>query len=466
MKSRAQAIKFFLPFFFLLFLFIPNKNISADVFDLSFTLTEGGYRLELDSANPHKGVKLEVTSDIAAQYEITANIIRPLENKDNADKLIGDNFVFRGLIGTNKFGNLRVPTNDSPVRNGDVLYVSNTAGSADSFTLVYGIINTDELMPGIYFGRIGFSLRPISAARQAVTKILDVYINVEQGAEAKIEITPLNSLSVISLNSQKENLQSADVSVKISGIFKDLFSIKQVITNPLESVEGNQINPQAITFVVKEINKGQAPAQETPLSRQAQTIYTSSSAGDYDDNFTVTYKLSDSAEEKAGKYRSRIQFFLDEEGKGQRLIETLDLELEIERIFDFSITPQDNLAGISFANLKPNEPSRQNEVVIEVLSNIHKPYQISQNVYADLTSKEGHTIAPKYFTVRTEGFTDTKGILRVLVAQEVKKGDTILFVSDGLGAPDRFKIIYGLTCPNDIKAGDYVTRIVYSLLEI
>lgn len=466
MKNKAQLTLKFLPAFLLLFLFIPNKNIAADVFDLSWTLTEGGYRLELDSANPHKGVKLEVTSDIAAQYEITANIIKPLENKDNPDKLIGDNFVFRGLIGTNKFGNLRVPTNDSPVRNGDVLYVSNTAGSADSFTLVFGVINTDELTAGIYFGRLGFSLRPISATQQSVTKILDVYISIEQSDKSKIEITPLNSLSTIILNSQKENMQSADVSLKISGIFNELFNIKQVIANPLESAEGNRLAPSAINFSIKEVRKGRAPAQETPLSEQVQTIYTSASGGDYDDNFAITYKLADTTGERAGKYRSRIQYLLDEEGKTQRLLETLDLEIEIERIFDFIITPQDNLSGISFTNLKPKEPPRRNEVVIEVLSNMHKQYQISQNVYADLTNKEGYTIAPKYFTLKTEGLGDTKGMPKLPTAQEIKKGDTMLFISDSQGSPDKLKIIYELTCPMDIIAGDYTTRIVYSLLEI
>ena len=467
MKSTAQSIKLFLSCLTFLFVLIPNKLFAVDVLDLSWTLTEGGYRLELDSASPHKGVKLEITSNIATQYEVTASIIKPLENKDNPEKLISDNFVLRGLIGTNKFGNLRVPTNDSPLRTNDILYVSNTAGSPDSFTLVYGIINKEEIAPGNYFGRLGFTLRPVGSARQTVTKILDVYITIAQGEseKAKIEIAPLNSLRTISLNSQKENLQSADVSIKINGAFNDLFNIKQIVTAPLESNEGSQLDYSALNFIVKEVNKGQSLDQRTPLLAQAQAIYTSKPNGEYDNDFIITYRLSDIAKTKAGKYRSRIQYLLDETGKIPLLLETLDLEVELERIFDFILTPQDNLPGISFANLKPKEPPRKNEVIIEVLSNINKQYQISQNVHSDLTNKEGSVIAAKYFTLKTESI-DTKGTLKFPVPQEVKKGDTILFISDSAGAPDKFKLIYELTCPLDIIAGDYSTRIIYSLLEI
>jgi hypothetical protein len=50
--------------------------------------------------------------------------------------------------------------------------------------------------------------------------------------------------------------------------------------------------------------------------------------------------------------------------------------------------------------------------------------------------------------------------------EEVKRGSRVLFVSDGRGSPDKFKVIYKLSPSEDIMAGDYSTRITYTLLEI
>jgi len=41
-----------------------------------------------------------------------------------------------------------------------------------------------------------------------------------------------------------------------------------------------------------------------------------------------------------------------------------------------------------------------------------------------------------------------------------------LFISDEKGSPDKFKVIYELSIPPDLKAGDYSTRITYSITAI
>jgi len=61
---------------------------------------------------------------------------------------------------------------------------------------------------------------------------------------------------------------------------------------------------------------------------------------------------------------------------------------------------------------------------------------------------------------------ETKGTLKATEKQEAKKGDSILYISDNSGSSDKFKIVYELEGSLDIKAGDYATRISYSLLEI
>ncbi|MEW6101613.1 MAG: hypothetical protein AB1481_04905 [Candidatus Omnitrophota bacterium] len=463
---RRQPQKLLIPILVLALLGLCQTFSIADTFDLSYSLIEGGLRLELNPANPYRGVSLSVTSDVATRYEIVQRVIKPLENRDDPSQVIRDNFVYRGLSGTNHFGTLRVPTNDTQVRSEEILYVSNPVGAQDSFTLVYGIQRIEDVLPGQYYGRISYTLTPIGSSRQPVTKILEVYVNVsrEQAARPTIEISTARGGKTIQLSSRQEEFKQADVQVKINGNFRRLFTINQVITSPLESNEGNQLPYEAINFVVRDVDKGLAINQPTPLSAGVREIYSSSPSGDADSDFTVNYSLGDLSGEKAGRYRTNIQYYLEEAGVQQR-IETLTLEVENEKVFDLLVTPQDQRYSIVFSGLKVNEPPKINEVVIEIKTNMGKQYQVSQNLYSELTTAEGNSIPSRYFTLRTESVS-TKGTLKFPENQEVKKGESVLFVSDANGSSDKFKVVYELVSPPDILAGDYSSRISYTITEL
>jgi hypothetical protein len=467
MKKEAIFRLFLMGLTTIFLLLTPNNYVSAaDIFELNYTLTEGGYRLELNPATPYKGVKIEVSSDVSTRYEVVQRIITPLENRDNPSIVIRDNFVVRGLRGTNRFGNFRVPTEDTTVNSDEIFYVSDTAGDADTFTLAYGITQIQDITPGNYFGRISFILSPIDSTRSIVTKFLDVYVNISQGGETKpiIEIIPVSGLNAIVLDTKKEEEMVFDAEVKINGRFNNLFSISQFLNRPLESNEGNQLDYSAVNFETSGITKGMGMPL-MPLSNQRQAIYTSTPSAEAPESFVITYSLGDISGQKAGRYTSNIQYYLEQTDKPAAFLKSLNLEVNIERIFDIMITPQDEEGTIEFKNVKPKEPPKKNEVAVSVRTNIGKKYQVSQNVYSELMNKEGNTIPAKYFNLQTESL-DTKGTLMLTQKAEVKKGDSVLFISDDKGSADNFKVIYELAYPMDIKAGDYSTRITYSLSEI
>lgn len=439
----------------------------ADNFDLSYSLTEGGYRLELDAASPYKGLNLAVNSDVSCRYEIIQRIIMPIANRDKPASEVGQNFVMRGLRGSNKYGDLRVPSNDSPVRQDEVIYVSDASGTADSFTLIFGVARTDELVPGNYFGRIGFTLNPIGAARSPVTKFLDVYVTVtaEGTLATQIEISTSTGSKNIVLNPKREEMRSADILVKINRRSNRQFSIIQFLTQAFESEDGNRLDYEVLDFVVKEAKKGNSVNKATALSPGLQEIYISSAGGEADEYFIISYGLKDLSGQRAGRFRSRMQYLMEEAGFQSKL-DAIGIEIENERQFDLVITPSDQRYAIEFLNVKPNEPAQKSELVIEVLTNIGRRYQVSQEVNSELTSAKGKIIPQENFTLRTEGIDSTKGVLRFSANEAVKKGSTVLFVSDSLGSPDKFRVIYELESPQDLEAGDYSTRITYSLLEI
>lgn len=445
---------------------ITRYALAQDIFALSYSLTEGGYQLELNPANPYKGLNLEVSSNVATRYEVIQKILIPLENRDNPGTFIEDNFVVRGIRGINK-GTLHIPPNDIRVRSEEILYTSNTVGDADNFTLVYGLVNIEDISPGHYYGKIAFTLQPIGSARSIDIKYLDVYVTKGEEARAipRIEIITSTGAKTITLNSQKEGLQTFDVIVKINSSFKNLFSIVQSLVKPLESLEGNRLGERAVNFVVQGAKTGTAASLVMPLSIQQETLYTSGPSGQADESFIITYSLGDLSKEQAGRYSSLIQYFLEETGKMRIPLEKLMLEVENERLFELVVNLQDEKGLIEFRNLKPQEGPKKNEVIIEVKTNINQRYQVNQNLYSELTDKEGNIIPKEYFSLRTESL-DTKGTLKFPDKQPVQKGETVLFISDNNGSPDKFKVIYELTCPADLKAGDYSTRVRYSLAEI
>ncbi|MFA5145640.1 MAG: hypothetical protein WC723_06550 [Candidatus Omnitrophota bacterium] len=450
------------------FLSISLPVLAADIFNLSYTLTEGGYQLELSPINLYKGINLRVDTNIGKRYEIIQRIIQPLASRDNPGVTIQDNFVVRGISGSNRFGNLRISTGDMAVRSEEIIYVSDTSGDADNFSLVYGLINAGNLQPGYYSGRISFTLNPISSSQQQITRILEVYVSIlpEQGqVKPRIQISTSSGSKSITLNPKKEkNLGQGEVFIKINSTAKKQFSIVQFMPEPLESEVGDILDNEAVNFMVKNAEKGTAINMVTALTSSPQKIYTSGIDGSTDNYFVVAYILGDLSDKKSGKYKSRVQYLWEEAGE-QTKIDNLELVIDNERIFNLIATPGDQKYEIEFRGLKPSGPPKASEVILEVTSNTSKPYQISQEISSGLVNKEGLEIPAKYFTLRTENI-NAKRNLKFLEKQEVKKGNTILFVSDKSGKPAKIKVIYELTSPVDLRAGDYSANVTYSLLEM
>ncbi|MFA6217074.1 MAG: hypothetical protein WDL87_05415 [Candidatus Omnitrophota bacterium] len=441
---------------------------AADIFDISYSLTEGGFRVEFNQVNPAKGIKINVTSNVATRYEIELALVRPLENRDKPNVTIRDNFVVRGIRGTNQFGDFRLPSNDAPVRTSQAIYVSNTTGSADSITLVLSVNDITTLQAGYYTGQLSVTLKPIGSSRPYVVKYIDISATVPQ-AQTKdenksIQFSTVSGNKRIALNPKKTETQSGDILVTISGTFSQQFKIVQTILQPLESKEGNSLGYEAVKFAIKEATMGTAESLEKNLSSGRQILYSSLPDGKADKTFIITYSLNDLTKQTAGNYTTKIQFSLEEMGNLTNL-DTFTLELENERAFDLTIAPEDQLGSLEFRNLKPNQPAKPREVTLTIKSNIGKRYQVNQKLFTLLTSREGQIVPEANFTLKTESLS-TKGSLRYLQPQAIKEGEMTLLLSDAEGSPDSFKIIYELNFPKELKAGNYSTRITYSLSEI
>jgi hypothetical protein len=438
-------------------------------FDLSYLFNEGGSRLEFDRSNFSREITFTTLNDTPDnRYEIRQRIESPLRSRDNPSVTIGNNFVVRGFRGSNKYGDLRTPSGDIVVRNDELIYVSNPAGSADSFTLVYSIINSQEIAPGYYIGRISLIVNPINSSALPVTKVIEVYANIpNDGGSLSVSVAPAEGTNAIILNPYaSNNLPGASGAVvTVNGTFNGPFRIMQMLSSPIQSQEGKFIDSSNLLVSVPDAQKGVALKQPIPVSNNIQTIYSSRPDGSSDKAFTILYSLADPLNLVAGDYRSRIQYLLESSGK-QVNLGALDLEIRQERVFEISITPQDQRYSIDFANLKPTDGPRLNEVLIEVKSNLGRPYQVTQNVLSELTSSTGDKIPAKYFSLLTLAVNNTKGSMKIDRKIPVERGSQLLFISDSSGSADKFKVVYELICPADLRAGNYSSLITYTLTEI
>jgi len=463
-KMKKSRLIIIASLFFLTSVVLPQ--IASAIFNLSVSPYEGGFDLRFGkvsviSPETNKELVVSITSDIGKQYRIYQSILEPLNNSQGVT-IPYNNFYIYGLRGTNKFGTLSVEEQAPVSMSRSIIYTSNASGESDNFTLVYVLKGPFDVPAGQYRGRISFTIEPIDSSQSPVTSILNIFADIE--VESSVEVKTATGSSVITLNSGKENENSVDVLVEIKGGFGKQFRILQVMDQPLMSSEGNQLSNEAVTLLVKENKKGDALNTANNLTIGRQVVYTSSQRGDAD-SFVLTYSLGDISKEKSGKYRANVGYFVEGFGGARpSSINSLTLEVINERMFNLIVTPELG-SSLQFRDLKPQQPPRINEVGIKINTNIGKRYQVSQNVSSLFTDKAGNSIPSNFFTVRTES-VDTKGILKYPEKTEVKPGGMSLFISDNSGSPDAFKIIYELSIPSDLHAGDYSTTIVYTISEI
>jgi len=465
---------FLLPLVIFLFVFLPSLVFSLsieEIFDLSFTLTEGGInRMELNSANWFKGITIQVRkkrSDFNQQYELIQQTLISRKKGTLPEFNFLRNLVVRRITEVAPAGTFHIQSSNTPVSQSSRIYTSDGSGTGVTFTLVYGIERPEELAPGDYSVQINLILRPVGggATVAQITRIFFIEIRIPEEAkeQTEIEFITLSGLSRIYLNSRKEGKKSFDVQVKFNYPPRAGFTLSQILAEPMRSENGLELDPQRINFVVTQAKRGKATNVLTPLGDNKISLYTTDSGSSTDDSIIITYTFGDLSDVKAGRYHGRILYYLQEIGKPEEFKGGLDIELENERIFDLELSSEQERI-IGFYNIKPGETPQTKEVIITIKNNTGHRYQVNQDILQELTDAAGNKIPFEYFTMKLEEL-DTKGSLLIKQKEPVKKGSTLIYTSDAAGSSDKFKIIYELTVPTNLIAGDYTTQVSYSLVE-
>ena len=439
------------------------ENAWAD-FGISATPYEGGFDLRFGKiaaavAEVKKEITLKVTTDQGKKYRVFQELIVPLANTEG-QTIPYANLTFYTLQGSNSYGSLTTTQQLDMHRGRMLLYTSNSSGQGDSFVLVYGLTLPEDLPSGTYRGRFRFILETTDSSVAAQQINLNAVVTLESQAALEV-ITPLGG-KTIELRAGVLAQEKNEILFKITGNFGQTYRLTQFLPEPLRA-EARELPRGSVIFKVSEGRKGiMAPQDE--LHSGNTVLYTSNPRGE-GDNILVSYQLAEPLEVKAGSYRGRIRFLMESAAPLKGIEEpTLDFLVNIEPTFELTVSPETG-GRIEFRDLKAEQQPQVNEVVVEVATNLGKPYQLSQKVENLLTSKEGKTISQENFVFYEEKITEG-GVLKQPSRVPVEVGETTLFVSDEKGSTAKFKIIYELTIPRDLTAGNYSSQITYSISEL
>jgi len=442
--------------------FLVFENAWA-AFTLSATPFEGGFdirfgKLRAEVPEVKKEITLRVTTDQGKKYRVYQELVTPLRNSEGQE-IPYNNLQFYTLQGSNSLGSLTT-TQEQGVRRGrSLLYTSNTQGQGDSFILVHTLSLPEGLPSGTYRGRFQFTVETTDGSQ---VQRININAVVTLESSASVEVSTSSGSRTIELKAGDLLAQKNEVLFEVTGSLGRTYRITQSLVDSLRS-DGEELPQGSVIFKVSEGRNG-AVAGEGSLSRRDETLYTSSPHGDAD-TILVSYKLTEPLNASAGTYRGRIQFFIE----GAASLKTtssfsFNFVVKIDPTFELNVSPETG-GRIEFRDLKPQEQAKINEVIVEVNTNLGKPYQISQKVERLLTNKDGTTISKERFVFRQEKITDG-GILKQPSNTPVEIGETTIYISDGKGSPANFKIIYELTVPEDLRAGNYSSNITYSISEL
>ncbi len=405
-----------------------------------------------------KEVRFRIISTEPKQYQVTQRLLEPLEN-EKGEILDGQVIFFTTQSGSNSSGTLYFE-NKQPLGFAEQLfYTSDPLGSSDAFTVYYKIVPDQLTRFGNFQGKILYTVRSIGSGTQNET-VLNV--SLESSGELKITTRGSSGENLVRLNSNRSEQTSGFFKITFNDQFAHDVQIYQEVLEPLKDELFQELGPQSVQFYVDSPKEGESRYQTlSDIDPQKKLIY----SGKVQTNtITIHYALNMEEIEnlKAARYQGTLRYLVISDNIKKNF--NISIHVSIQPIFKMTVNFPDE--GVSFKNLLPNGPPQTREVVVDVKSNLGKPYLVNQDVDFSLANEKGKEFVQDYFTMKEIFIKGTAGNVKFHDFVPVSEKSTPIYSSDKQGSSARFKVIYQLRPYPKMVPGNYATSIRYSLLEI
>ncbi len=436
-----------------------SPSCFADI-SLSVNPVDGSNSLRFDKI-PDAGIvkkqeiHIRVNATEGGRYQVFQRLLEPIVN-EKGDVLNLQALETQTLSNSNSSGTLYLQNGDHLSMGDQLLYSSSLGGGSDAFMIGYTLNQALVNASGSFRGRLIFTVRGMGN-NFSDQVIIDVFL--QTSGNLKISIRGEHHRSRIHVNSADISEKTADfVSFSFSGNSgQEIRIYQEVETLPVDTMEHElgtnvlQIDPQGQT-------EGLRVPGVSKLEVNKTLIYSSNKDAD---NFLI-YFLVDANQlqgQEAGSYEGKIKYVVETDQGRQEF--PFHLKCDIEPVFTLNITTPPE--GVSFSHVTAFGPPQDKEVLVKVVSNLHKPYQVVQDLQTNMTNQQGKEINNKYFTLQVEILSGQTGQTNYTEFTSVQTGEYPVFSSDSAGSGSSFTLVYRLQGYPQISAGDFLAPVRLSL---
>lgn len=486
MRKQVLTLLKIVIIFCVFVLFKPIQPCFA-AFSLTVDPYEGGYDLRFGKSSTQdpkvvKEITIRVTTNIGKQYRVYQRLEKPLTTPDGVE-IDHNNFKMYTLINSNTRGTLE-RIEEFPVMSSDtVLYTSDTAGTGDSFRVVYTLQPTIDQVAGSYHGRLIYYVVAIDSTQEQEVETLNMYADLTN--EGAVEVSTESGFKRIRISSSDLNdiaPQYPVVNISIKGNLGSRYRIYQGLGGSLvKGSGGERFDLSKVAYKITDSRSG-AVIKEGDLSdlRSKSLVYVSDDLGSSNDIAIEFIPAKDFIEQRADTYTGAISYSIELDKARTTFesgyIDSMDVEFDVEPIFRIVVTSvssdgetiiQEGSAVLRFGELSYKTGANESKVNMKIESNLDKPYLVTQKIMGPLQNDEGDKIPGKLFTFELSKDEDSDATIKFDTETSIdSENDVAIFVSNDNGDSDEFEITYKLRVTADTPGGNYNTGVSYSLSEL
>ena len=389
-------------------------------------------------------VTVRILNDLGGRYRVIQAISAPLTNEHGARLATGS---LQAELASGSQGRLAF-TGQQPVRSGAMELYSSERGTADSFTVVYSLVQPETLQAGTYTGAFIFTLETGSSG---TVDTLNVPIRLTVEPIAGLEFTD-GSPRRVSWNRLEPGSEGDPLAIGLR-LIQNLpaqAEIVHVLDGPLRNERGDTVPWTAMHLVTASPD---GSILDKPLEQRVTFPLASGSATG---GIQLSYRIAVPAGQPAGRYRAQVQV--------QLLSQTIayPIEAEVVPIMALEVRAADGgPPRMGFGQLLPGKQSEIKQLVLDIRSNMGQPYEVSQDLAHPLVSPDGHLLPAEALVCSIS----QPPIGQAMVSGEaaVDAGRRVLYRSDERGSSATLALQCAVRVPEYATAGDYQTSLTFTI---
>ncbi len=447
-------------FFCLLLIFcFLTPSVYANV-SLSVNSIDGGSGIRFDRVSPGlkntRQLQIRVSSNGGKQYQVFQRVFEPITN-EKGQSLNLSAIETVTLPSSNTSGTLYLQNVDHLSYSEQLIYTSGQGGESDSFGVAYNA--SPELISGSgnFRGKVLFTVRSLGAGDQNET-IVDFTLD-NKGGQIQVSVVGDHESKRVHIKDTDVSEERADfVKVSFSNNGAEEIKIYQEFVSVPVNERGTDIPLDAIRVSVQGNGGPNIRSGDGSLGRSRVLLYSGSAN---EDEFAVYFLVNSERIQQidAGLYKGQVRYIVESGSNHQEF--SIDVEYEVQPLFTIDvILPSE---GISFGHVLASSPAQEKQVLVTVRSNLHKPYQVLQNMTSVMTNEKGKEFDRKYFNFKVDLSTNQKGHTKYADFSTTEKGEYPIYYSDAQGSPVELTVIYQLKGYFDMNPGNFVAPLKFSL---